>query len=450
MADLKLGASGSDVKKLQQTINNLFQASVVEENGDYDEETRDKVAELQEKLDIGKSSGEADSATLKAFAKALEPKNYVELGPVEAYLDAQEMANLYDATRVIAAKTLGPLISMAKQFRVAWQAHDDARSNHYFWSNVLDVVTGASFPSASTAKLVEAAAKDIESEARNGTLTAASFADKSGIIRNGFAELDQYRDETFDGATDFTDTMEKTATACGEIVDVLMTVAMAGRSTTQQAVGAGTAGAYKAALGEVIKASKTPSYDVKMGVGRTLASGAVNAGIKALTKGAVGAKVIEDAEKRALSAAGESVVKKFVARAFVGGAQNMIEEGLKGIPGLSDPNKKMKPEDLASAAAFAFINGAFIKELNGLCKVFGENAASKFKLESFLPKGTKLDKAAEQGLKKVLNKAGLQAVATVMNNIEPGTKPAEVEKKMRAEIEGDSDVKKFVKDLSEK
>src|SRR3954449_4513902 len=99
MATLKPGMSGRDVVKLQKTINEIFRASAVPESGDYDDATRDKVAELQKKLGVGKSSGEADSDTLKAFAVALEPKYLVELPKVDAYLTAKELTDLKEFTR---------------------------------------------------------------------------------------------------------------------------------------------------------------------------------------------------------------------------------------------------------------------------------------------------------------------------------------------------------------
>jgi peptidoglycan hydrolase-like protein with peptidoglycan-binding domain len=271
VAILKPGDSGPNVKKLQQTINEIYGASMVDESGDYDDATRDKVADLQKKLNIGRSSGEADPVTLRAFAVALEPKYLVELPKVTAYLTAKELADLQQVTRTVALEALKGVLSLAQKYKVIWQAHSDARGNNAFWSEVIDVVTKASFPDAQTVRKVEAAAKAIESGAKSGTLTDAAFETQSGVIRDAYAELDKYRDETFEGSDKFVDYMEKTASACGEIVDILMTVQTARLSAGGQALGAGVSGTYKAALSEVISASKTSNYSISGGIARAFA-----------------------------------------------------------------------------------------------------------------------------------------------------------------------------------
>jgi len=443
--------SGPDVVKLQKTINGIFCASAVPESGDYDDATRDKVAELQKKLGVGKSSGEADSVTLQAFAVALEPKYLVEFPKVEAYLTAKELADIKQYTRTTTVKALQSMLTMAKQFKIIWEAHSDARDKNWFWSNIVDVVSGADFPDPSLARDVEAAAKDIETDARSGKLTSTRFDVLSQKIRDAYAKLDKYRDETFDGAEDFANKMETTATACAEIVDVLMAVETAGLSPGGQALGAGVSGSYKAAIGEVIKASKTPNYSVSGGVGRTIASGVINAGIKYVLKGKEGEVFLKKLEAEAIKAGGTDWLTNFIPKALIGGGQQMVEDGLKGLPGLSDPTKKFTIDDLVDAAVTSFVKGAFLKPLGEVAKKYGDSAGKMFKPADFLlPKNAKLDKSGEQLIKKTIEKVGGKAVESVLSKMAVGTKPDKFEKDVRSEILEDKEVKKAIEDATGK
>lgn len=450
MATLKPGTSSPEVLKLQKTINAIFNATAVAETGTYDEDTVAKVAELQKKLKIGKTSGEADPATLKAFAQALVPKYLVEVGKVEAYLDAKELATLRDYVETVSLKTLEPTLRMARQFKSIWEAHNKVRDDHWF-AKITEFVTDADFPDAAEAKKVESAAKEIESEASAGTLTVAKFDKKSLEIRDAYAKLDMYRDHVYDGGEHFAVIMEMYANGAADILDILMSVYTAKMSPGGQALGSGVTGTYKAALGEVIKASKTPNYSVSGGVGRALASGAVNAGIKYVLKGKGGEDFLKKVEEAAVKAGGTTILKKWIARALVGAGQQMMEDGLKGVPDLFDPNKKVTIDKLVDAAANSFIKGALLKPLGESAKNYGESAGKMFKPEWIkLPKGTVLTKEAQQLIKKSIEKAGGRAVDAVLETTKPGTSQAKFEAEVREKILADPDVKKTIKEATGK
>jgi hypothetical protein len=129
----------------------------------------------------------------------------------------------------------------------------------------------------------------------------------------------------------------------------------------------------------------------------------------------------------------------------------MIEDGLKGLPGLTDPSKKLTFEDLVNAAVTSFVKGAFIKPLGEYAKSYGDSASKMFKPEHFkVPKGTTFTKEGEQFLKKTLEKVGGKIVDEVLSRMVPGTKPEKFEKDVREGILGDPEVKKAVEQAVKK
>lgn len=447
MATLKPGMSGPEVVKLQQTINKIFRASVVPESGDYDDATRDKVADLQNRLGVGYTSGIADAKTLSEFAFALTPKFLVDLHAVEAYLTAKELAEVRKYVRAEVVQAMQPMLNLAEKFADARRALDDARADNWFWANVLDIVTGARLPDEGQARKVKDAAESIRSEAANGTLTVAGFQKYAEVIRQAYADLDQYRDETFAGGEQFVKYMEKTSEACVVAVEVLMAIETGGSSVQVQVGGAAAAAGYKALIGEVKTASKTADYSKAAGVGRVFLAAAVGGGVKYVMKGARGEDYLDEVAKRALQAAGSGFLKTFIVTSVRGGAGKMIEDGLNGLPGLADPSKKLTWQDVVVAGATSFIDGAFLKQLGPVCEKWSKSGSKILAQEYFtLGKNVKLDKAAENGIKKAIDKATKKAIEAAVDNLKPGDKPDKLDAEIRKEILSDSDVKDAIED----
>jgi len=155
---------------------------------------------------------------------------------------------------------------------------------------------------------------------------------------------------------------------------------------------------------------------------------------------------------KAVKEAGSAVLKKFIIKAVNGGAQQMIEDGIKGLPGLSDPKKKFTFEDFVKAATESFVKGAGLKILGPVCEKYGKGVGKQFSAKDFVGLGKKinLDKAGEEAVKKTIENVAPAILQKVADGWDPKKDPGKFETEVRKEILSDPKVIKAAQDAGNK
>jgi hypothetical protein len=447
MADMVPGSSSAQVAGLQKLLKTTFKYNVPTD-GAYDEKTQAAVADLQAKLNLGYSSGIADAATLKAMKEAAIPRTKVVVNGVEAWVTKEQYARLKDVAGKRAAESVRVYVSMASEAKMYWEAHDQARRDNWFWSSVVDVAVGTKFPDKGMMDRAVKAAEAMERDARACALTERDIGSRSGPIRDAFAAMDQYREELFGGGEQLVKNLEVIRDGCVLTLQVTSAIATGGASwQIQVGVSAGVA-AYEQVLKEADTASKTANYNIGDGVARTFLAGIADGTVGLILKGGNLGGFLDDVAKAACEKAGVGALKQFAIKAANGSAQQMIKDGIKGIAGLMDPNKKFDRDDFIKAAAESMIKGAGLKVLGGVFEKFGKGASKYFSEKDFKGLGDiKFDKAGAEGLKKLLDKKGLEAPKAVIENWDAIKDSADkFEDKVRAWILSDPQVKKAVQE----
>ena len=447
MADMVPGSSSSQVAGLQKLLNTTFKYNVPTD-GAYDEKTEAAVADLQGKLNLGYTSGIADAATLKAMKEAAIPRTRVIVNGVEAWVTREQLSRLKDVAGKRAAESVRAYVSMANETRMYWDAHDSARKANWFWSEVVDVAVGTKFPDKGMVDRAIKTAEAMERDARACILTDKDLSNRSAPIREAFAAIDQYREELFGGGEQLVKNLEVIRDGCVLTLQVTAAIATGGASwEVQVGVSAGVA-AYEQVMKEADKASKTANYHVADGVVNVFLSGILDGTVGLILKGGNLGGFLDDAAKAAVEKAGGSALKAFAIKAANGSAQQMIKDGIKGLQSLMDPSKKWGRDDFIKAAAESMIKGAGLKVLGGVFEKFGKGASKYFSEKDFKGLGEiKLDKAGAEGLKKLLDKKGLEGPKSVIENWDAVKDNAEkFEERVRDWILSDPQVKKAVQD----
>ena len=284
MADLKPGVSSPQVAALQKRLNDKF-GYKLPVDGAYDESTKAAVADLQGKMDIGYSSGIVDDKTLKAMADAEIKRTRVVIKDKEYWVTKEQWMTLRAAAGAQAGDVVKTYVSMANEAKMYWEAHDKARRDNWFWSEVVDVAVGTKFPDKGMIDRAIRAADKMESDARACKLKDTDLSNASAPIREAFAAMDQYREELFGGGEELVKNLQIIQGGCVLTLQVAAAVATGGASwEIQVGVSAGVA-AYEQALKEVDTASKTANYDVGSGVARTFLSGIADGTVGLILKG---------------------------------------------------------------------------------------------------------------------------------------------------------------------
>lgn len=426
MATLEYGTSHKEVEEVQSTLNKLGYKIPV--NGAYDDATAKALEDMCTKLKIQADPMKVDGKMWEALNYASEPRTKVIVNGKEAWVTKAQFAQLQKLASERAVAAVQPLINMANSAKTLWDAHNQARDANWFWSGAVDIAVGTKFPSAGKMDAAVKAAKGLEMQAKAGKLTPAMLNSYSATIRQAFADMDQYREELFGGGEELCKNLKIIQDGAVIVLQVTAAIATGGASwQVQVAVSAGVA-AYEATLEEVNKASVDGSYSIETGVVNVFLAAAVDGTVGLILKGGKLGPFMDKVAKKAVEEAGTSVLKKFIVNALNGGAQQMIEDGIKGLKGLTDPKKKFTMDDFVDAAVQSFVKGAGLKQLGSICTELGKKGAKWLNPAHLGRFGKqKLNKAGEEGVKKVADVLMGAAIADVADGWDPKKKPSDFE-----------------------
>lgn len=460
MASLKYGVSSVEVKRLQENLNAVFKQSVVPVSGSYDEETAAAVAQFQAEAGLPQS-GQFDAKTAEALREALIPRTAVTYKGKTYYLTKEEYNDLKNQLAAAAKSPASPLqgyINMAKEVRMLWNAHRDARKNNAVFAWIVDGATGAKFPDEGQIKAAEACAAKMLAVANDPKALAAALND-TAPIRSAFAAMDQYRETLYGGGEELIRQLETIRDGCVIILEISAALATGGASWTVQAGVAAGVGSYKALLGEIDKAGKGDSKQtIGSAFGQVIVGGAIEGAVALVMKGPASKKAIETVAKAAAKEVSGSAIKKvgtgalqeFIEKAIQGGGEKAFEELLKDLCKACNPQDKMTVEEALGKVAKNFAKGALLKQLDDvLGKFSGKHAAKLFSQSDFKGLGTvKLEEAMKEG--------GLKAIETAYDaHVNDAVKaangePAKVEKELKNRIVADPAVQKWFADYEKK
>jgi peptidoglycan hydrolase-like protein with peptidoglycan-binding domain len=426
MATLEYGTSHKEVEEVQSALNKLGYKIPV--NGAYDDATAKALEDMCTKLKVQADPMKVDGKMWEALNYASEPRTKVIVNGKEAWVTKAQFAQLQKLASERAVAAVQPLINMANEAKMLWDAHNQARDANWFWSSAVDIAVGTKFPSAGKMDAAVKAAKGMEMQAKAGKLTPAMLNSYSATIRQAFADMDQYREELFGGGEELCKNLKIIQDGAVIVLQVTAAVATGGASwQVQVAVSAGVA-AYEATLDEVNKASVDGSYSIETGVVNVFLAAAVDGTVGLILKGGKLGPFMDKVAKKATEEAGTTVLKKFIVNSLNGGAQQMIEDGIKGLKGLTDPKKKFGMDDFVDAAVQSFVKGAGLKQLGSICTELGKKGAKWLNPADLGRFGKqKLNKAGEEGVKKVADVLMGAAIADVADGWDPKKKPSDFE-----------------------
>lgn len=451
MADLVPGSTSSQVAGLQKLLKTTFKYNVPTD-GSYGVETERAVADLQGKLNLGYTSGIADAATMKAMKEAAVPRALVQVGGCKVLVTKEQLARLQAAAGARAGDAVSKYVSMAEEARMYWEAHEKARASNWFWSTAVETATGAKFPPASMLSAAVAEAKAFERDARACKLSDKDIGSRTTKIREAFAAMSQYREELFAGGDQLVKNLETIQTGCVMTLQVTGALLTGGLSwEVQVGVSMGLA-TYEAALSEANKAAKDGSYSIESGVAAVFMAAIVDGTVGLILKGGNLGGFMDDVAKEAMAQAGSKWMKKFIANAINGGAQQMIEDGIKGLPGLADPTRKFTMKDFVLAAAASFVKGAFLKQLGPVCDKYGKGAGKLFSAKDLagIAKGADIGKAGEEAIKKTIDQIAPRIVQDIIDNWDPETSPDQLEEEIRRTILDNNTVRREAQEAAKR
>jgi peptidoglycan hydrolase-like protein with peptidoglycan-binding domain len=440
MATLEYGTSHKEVEEVQSALNKLGYKIPV--NGAYDDATAKALEDMCTKLKVQADPMKVDGKMWEALNYASEPRTKVIVNGKEAWVTKAQFAQLQKLASERAVAAVQPLINMANEAKMLWDAHNQARDANWFWSSAVDIAVGTKFPSAGKMDAAVKAAKGMEMQAKAGKLTPAMLNSYSATIRQAFADMDQYREELFGGGEELCKNLKIIQDGAVIVLQVTAAVATGGASwQVQVAVSAGVA-AYEATLDEVNKASVDGSYSIETGVVNVFLAAAVDGTVGLILKGGKLGPFMDKVAKKATEEAGTTVLKKFIVNSLNGGAQQMIEDGIKGLKGLTDPKKKFGMDDFVDAAVQSFVKGAGLKQLGSICTELGKKGAKWLNPADLGRFGKqKLNKAGEEGVKKVADILMGAAIADVADGWDPKKKPSDFEQTIIDRVMKDPKIK---------
>ncbi len=429
---------------MQKFLNGQFGKFGVNipEDGTYGEAMAAQVNTLAGKIGYNADVKVIDQKFMAACKDALVSRARVKVKGVEALVTREQLAKLQAEAGKRAGDAVAKYVSMAEEAKGLWDAHEKTRDGNWFWSTAIETATGAKFPPVSLINAAIAEARALERDARACNASDKDLPARTVKIREAFAAMDQYREELFDGGEKLASNLEKIQGGCVVVLQVTGALASGGLSwEVQVGVSAGVA-AYEQVMKEVTAASKEGSYSVAKGVANTFIAAVVDGTAGMLLKGGKLGSFLDDVAKEAVEQAGSKWLKKFAIKAVNGGAQQMIKDGIKGLPGLADPKKSFTFEDLVKGAAKSFVIGAGLKNLGAVCEKYGKSAGKMFNASDFdvFGKGVDLDKAGTEAVKKAIEKVGPKIVETAAEALSVGASERELEENIRKGILSDPTV----------
>ena len=426
MAALQEGISSPDVKKVQQQINEYYQASVVPESGDFDGATTDGVVRFQKDVKV-RATGIVDDATMKLLMKPpKEAGHLIKYNGDELWLTDDQYKDAVRAIGKAAAPTVDGYKRKTDEVRNMWDAHNQVRKDTFFLIPIMvDVWAGTSLPNESVIKAAESALGKMQKAVKGSDVDAINDALRDGPppIEAATKAMKQYRDQFYAGGEDLIKSLETLKDACVDVLEISAAVATGGSSVAVTAGVMASVGAYKSLLGEIDKASKTPKFNLVDAFGNVLVDGAVAGTVGALLHddGLVGGVTGEVSKKL-----GATVLKKFgsdvaakvastvVTKAFKGGADKAAQKIVEDLVESFKPGSKMTLDKAVKDVAEEFLKGA----------VYGSACVAMSKdLEDFSDKSIKYFKPGmfkglgKVDLKKAWDKGGEQIVEAAMKRI---------------------------------
>ena len=453
-AKVEYGTSGKDVLAMQKFLNAQFgkYGITIPEDGTFGDEMARQVNDLSGKIGYNADVKSIDPRFMAACKEALEPRGMVDINGMKTLVNRAQFAKLQAAAGAKAGDQVQKYVSMAEEAKMYWDAHQQARDNNWLWSSVVEGATGAKFPSPAVMNAALSEAKAFERDARACKLSDKDIGPRTEKIRQAFADISQYREELFAGGDQLVKNLETIQTGC--IITLQVTGALlTGGMSWQVQVGVSTGLAtYEAVLGEVNKASKEGSYSIEKGVARVFLSAVVEAAVGRIIKGHNLGGFMDDVAKKAVEEAGSKWLKKFAVNALNGAAQQMIEDGIKALPGLADPEKKFDMKDFVTAAAMSFVKGAGLKVLGPVCDKYGKSAGKLFSKKDLegIAKGANLDKAGEEAIKKAIDQIAPRIVQDKIDNWDPAKSPDKLEEEIRRTILDDNTVRREAQEAAKR
>ncbi|GHF57325.1 peptidoglycan-binding domain-containing protein [Seohaeicola zhoushanensis] len=450
-ATIEPGTSSKEAQDLQKRLVKFGYS--VPTDGSMDDRTMKAVNDLSGRIGYNSSLKTVDAGFLKALA-AFEKKKFhkIKLCGTLYVVDDEELEKLKKAFAPHAEKSIQPYVSMAEEVQSLWKAHDDTRSDNWFWSTVIEKAAGISFPPKSVADGALKSAENLKSAARNLRLTKSLYATETNNIRKAFATIDQYRDELFIGAEGLVVQLQAIEQSCVVTLEISAALATGGASVQAQIALSMAVAGYAQALKEVETASVQANYKVIDGLGRIAFSAGIDGVCNMILKGPKGKAVLDGIEKAALKEA-SPMLKTYIVKGIRGGGEKMIEDGIKGLGSLlTDPSKKLTLEEVIKAAVASFVTGMSVGILDKTAAKWGKSASKNFYAKDFevFGKNVELDKAGEEAIKKTIEKVAGGIAESVISNWDPKKDANKAYDAIKAAVLGDSRVKATAKKYAKK
>ncbi len=451
MALMELGICSKEVLDLQKDLNKIFGSGKPPADGTYDEKTRDWVNTFQTRMGL-KSTGKVDSSTLLAIDNALIPRKKIIINGKEIYVTKEGLAELRAKARANAVKAVKPFVAMAKEAKGYRDFFKKQRDDNWF-SGIIEFSAGVDFPSKA---LFDKAIKDAEGmvkDAKSGKLTVKDMDKRAKSIKTALQAIQKYRDKLHDGGDDLVGKVTLVRDGCVLTLEIYAALGTGGASWGVQVGAAAGMGAYKGVLKEVDKASSGKEVTIKSVAFGAFKSAAIEGSVGLIMKG--GGKGLggfaDDVAEAAIKKVGTGTAKKkvaeYVIRGVNGGAQKVVEDGLKALPGVADPNKKITRDDVIKGVALSFVTGAGLKMISPVADDYAKKASAKITSEELFKGFGKIDhaKAYAEGGKKIIDAAGSKAMGDVLKDWTASKDPKKFEVEVKKKIMKDSKVKTWVK-----
>lgn len=412
MTDIRYGDCSTDVEDLQKLLKQKFKYNI-KATGEMDDATVKAVADLKGKLGIQNSSKDVSAATLFAIEDAAIPRTVVVINKKTYHVTKAELAQLRSKASAQAEKVMQPYVQMAAEVQSLYDAHDKVRSNNWFWSNVVDAVTKASFPKKAQMKAAVSAATAMQREAKAGILDPSTLSSRAKPIREAMAAMSQYRDHTFGGGAQLVRELTDIQNGATLTLGIAMAVYTGGASWGVQVTGAAAAGSFDQALKEIGNSatfSTRAQHDAA--VNRVFVSTVASGAAGVIMKGGKIGKYMDAVTKKAIADGGSGLLRSYILKGVNGGGQKLIEDGITGLPSLNDPKKNFTMTDFVEAGAKSFAEGAALAMLGPVAEKYGGKAGRLFTKDNFGVLGdvTKLDKAGEVLIQQAIDKIGKEVV----------------------------------------
>ena len=455
MAKIQPGDSGPEVKDLQIHINEILGKGTVKLTGVYDDATAEALEKAKAKAGIGSTSGGApDDKLLKEMAEAAEPRTLVQIGTKKAYVTRDQYQELMSRASAAAVEAVRPYVQMAENVKGLWEEHDKVRSGNPIGAGLVETATAAKFPDKGKIDGALSIAKAIEAEARTLSLDPRTLNARTAPIRQAYADLDQYIEETQLGGPKLAEYLTHLSNACILTLKVCVAIQTGGASWGVQVGAAAGMGAYENLLKEIDTASRASKTDVSGAIGNIVKGATVEAVVALIMKGkgkGIG-NYLDDVTEAAVKKCGSNLLDAYARKAANGAAQKLIEDGLKALPELKDISKGFSVDKLLDVGVEKMLTGMAMGVLGAVAEKYGGKGLSKYFTTKELSglTGKALDKGAEEGVKKAIEEAGPNVVKDFFDALKPkeGLSEGQVEKDIKKAILAHPKVLKAAKEAA--